>query len=137
MIASRENPVGLFQLADGRFQMTRQGDLSGFMSGPSYILIETKLFDFLRDLDIPDINFEPAIVWNRKLDKEYKNYKQLYVNRYITKENFEYLDLNSFQMYIYGTDALFVSPDLKTLLENSGFDFLKFHEGFSDLVGRY
>lgn len=133
-VESKNFHVGLFQLSDGRFQMIKQGNLSNFMSGADYLLIENKLANFLSNLDIPLIDFRDAIVWNRKLDKEYKNFKQLIVKKYATEESFEHWDLSGLQMYLYGRNHLFVSPKLKEKLERSEFEYLLFGKGFSRFV---
>lgn len=133
-VESKIRAVDLYQLNDGRFQMIRQGNLSPFMQGVDYILVETKLAKFLETLDISHIEFVDAVVWDRGIDKEYKNYKQLIVRQYFTEENIAHLDLRRLQMYLFGLNYLFVSPELKELLENSEFDYLKFSEGFRNFV---
>jgi hypothetical protein len=114
--------------------MIKEGELSSFMAGWDYILIENKLADYLASLDIPQIEFKDAIIWNRGLNKEYFNYKQLIVRKYMTEENFETLDLRGLQMYLFSGNSLFVSPQLKELLEKSEFNFLLFSEGFNRLA---
>ncbi len=114
--------------------MIKQGNLSNYMWGIDYILIDYKLAIFLSNLDIPLVKFKDAVVWNRKLDKEDKNFKQIIVSKYMIDENFEHLDLSGLQMYLYNDNSLFVSPKLKEKLENSEFNYLIFSEGFSRFV---
>ena len=130
-VESKNTHTDLFRLSNGRFQMIKQGNLSKFMSGVDYILLDNKLADFLDDQDIPLIEFNQAIIWNRKLDKEYKNYKHLIVNNYMTEENVKYLDLRGYKMYIYLKNYLFVSPELKEKLQAAEFNYFKFSLGFS------
>jgi len=130
-VESKIKAVDLYQLKDGRFQMIKDGNLSSYMSGCDYILLENKLADYLDSLNISQIEFKNAIVWNRGLNEEYDNYKQLIVRKYLTEENFVTLNLKGLQMYLYGGGHLFVSPQLKELLENSEFDYLLFSAGFS------
>jgi hypothetical protein len=126
--------VGLYLLDDGRFQTTKQGKLSPFMHGSDYILLENKLADFLASLNIPHIEFEDAIVWNRGRNEEYFDYKELIFKksiRFITEENIDSLDLEGLQVYLMAPNHLFVSPGLKELLQKAGFDYLRFFEGFN------
>lgn len=134
LVESKVHAVGLYQLKDGRFQMIKEGKLSFYMSGYDYILLENKFADYLDSLDIPQIEFKEAVIWNRGLNREYKNYKQLIVRKYLTEENFETIDLRGLQMYLFTDNSLFVSPQLKDLLENSEFKHLSFIEGFSNFA---
>jgi hypothetical protein len=136
-VDSKISSVGLYLLDDGRFQMTKQGNLSPFMHGCDYILLENKLADFLASLDIQLIEIKDAIVWNRGKNEEYTAYKELAFKksiRYITEENINYLDFQGLQVYLLAPNHLFVSPELKELLQKSGFDYLRFGEGFSLFV---
>ena len=134
LVESKIRAVSLYQLKDGRFQMIKQGNLSPFMNGFDYILIDKELAGFLNLVDIPQIEIIDAIVWNRETEVEYKNYRQLVVNKYLTEENFKTQNLKGMQMYMYGNGNLFVSPGLKQLLEKSKFDYLFFSEGYSRFV---
>jgi len=134
LVESKVFCVDLYQLKDGRFQMIKEGNLSPFMAGYDYILVEDNLTDFLELLDIPQIEFGNAIIWNSNTKTEYKNYKQLFIKNYLTEENFNHLDLKGLKMYLYQGGYLFVNPALKELLENSKFDYLLFSPGFSRFV---
>ena len=136
-VESKIPSVGLYLLDDGRFQMIEQGKLAPFMKGCDYILVENKLADFLASLNIPHLEIKDAIVWNRGKNEEYSDYKELVFRksiRYVTEENINHLDLQGLQVYLFLPSHLFVSPELKALLERSGFDYLRFHEGFSGLA---
>ena len=134
LVESKIRAVSLYQLRDGRFQMIKQGNLSPFMNGFDYILIDEELAGFLNSVDISHIEIIDAIVWNRETEVEYKNYRQLVVNKYFTEENFQTQNLKGMQMYMYGNGNLFVSPELKELLEKSKFDYLSFSEGYIRFV---
>lgn len=134
LLESKFPTVPLYKLRDGRFQLIKTGELSGYMNGLDYNLSDNKLADYLNSLDIPSIEFKEAIIWNRGLNKEYRNYKQLIVRKYLTEENFETVDLRRFQIYLFSSNLLFVSPQLKELLENSEFDYLRFSKGFSNFA---
>src|SRR5687768_10609950 len=129
-VESKIRAVDLYKLKDGRFQSIRKGNLSPYMDGFDYILVENKLADFLERLDIQLVEFNDAIVWDRENDKEYNHYKLLIVRKYLNEENFDRLDLRGLQLYLYKGGNLFVSTELKELLQNSEFDYLFFTEGF-------
>jgi hypothetical protein len=137
-VDSKISSVGLYLLDDGRFQMTKQGKLAPFMCGSDYILVENKLADFFASLNIPHIEFKDAIVWNRGKNEEYSDYKELIFRKSIkciTEENIDKLELPGLQVYLFPRYFLFVSPELKDLLQKSGCDYLRFSEGFSLFAG--
>lgn len=127
--------VPLFQLADGRFQLTKDGPISPFMDGPGYFLAEHDLARFLVESDTSRIKVEPAIIWHRSLDLEYRTHSNLLVDRYLTPETIGELDLAGENIYSMNDCYLFVSPALKKRLEGGSFSYLCFSEGLSDFAG--
>lgn len=129
-----EPSVPLFRLADGRFQLTKDGPIAPFMSGPGYFVVERNLARFLSDLDISRIRFEPAVIWHRRLDLEYSTHASLLVDQHITPETLGASDLSEERIYSMNDTHLFVSPALKDRLESSSFRYLRFSEGLADFA---
>ena len=133
-VSCSEPSVSLFLLADGRFQLTKDGPIAPFMSGPGYFLVENDLAHFLEDLNIPDIRFDPAVIWHRSRDLEYLTHTNLLIERYFTPDTISELDLTGEKFYSMNDNYLFVSPALKRLMERGSFQYLHFSEGLSDFV---
>lgn len=72
-VYTKTNHIGLYQLNDGRFQMTMQGNLTQIMEGYQYVILEKSLANFLKDLKIDSVEFKDTIVWNQGLNIEYNN----------------------------------------------------------------
>ena len=51
-VETEKTPVKLYPLKDGRFQMIQEGKLGPFMSGYNYLLVETKLAEYLENLNV-------------------------------------------------------------------------------------
>lgn len=133
-VTSKIRGVELFPLKDGRFQTIKKENLSPFMEGFGYILIEDRLAVFIELLNIEGIILKDAVIWERSLNKEHHNYKQLLIKKKITPENLKELDSKSLQMYVFNETYLFISPQLKEALENAGFDYLSFSLDFSEFA---
>ena len=129
-----EPSVPLFCLADGRFQLTKDGPIARFMYGRGYFLVEEVLAEFLLELDVPRITIQPAVIWHRGIDKEFSTHSRLMVDQCFTTSTINELDLTGNQLYSMDDCHLFVSPELKANLERFPFNYLRFSEGLSDFV---
>lgn len=132
-----EPAVPLFRLADGRYQLTKDGPIAPFMYGYGYYLAEPTLTEFFKELDMPGIRFEPAVIWHRRIDKEYSTHSNLLIDRFFTPETITELDLDGNQVYSMNDSYLFVSPGLKARLESFPFTYLRFSEGLSSFAGSF
>jgi hypothetical protein len=130
-----EPSVPLFRLADGRYQLTKDGPIAPFMDGPGYFLVERHLADFLEELDISGLRNVRAVIWHRRIDKEYATHSNLIVDRFFTSSTIDELDLTGNQVYSMDDRYLFVSPELKDRLQCSAFGYLRFSDGLSDFAG--
>lgn len=123
--------VVLYKSNDGRFQIVKQGKLFSYLKGCEYILVDSELACYLESLNIPQIEFRDATIWDRESNQENRTFKELIVKNTIRSESFEDIELDGLQMYLYGRQNLFVSPELKEILGKSKFDCLFFSEGWS------
>jgi hypothetical protein len=134
-VSCSEPAVPIFRLADGRYQLTKDGAIAPFMDGPGYLLLENQLAEFLRDLDIPGTAFEPATIWHRRVDREYRTHTNMTVARYFVRGDIGELDLSGLRFYVMYDQYLFASPLLKRVLAESPFQYLEFSEGLSWFAG--
>jgi hypothetical protein len=98
-VSCSELSVPLFRLKDGRFQLTKDGPIAPFMDGFGYFLIQPDLAQFIEELDIEGIQFEPAIVWHRGKDLEFGPYLNLLVGQFFNSQMMDELDLSGYKMY--------------------------------------
>jgi len=133
-VSCSEPSVPLFRLKDGRFQLTKDGPIAPFMNGFGYVLIQPDLAQFIEELDIDRIQFEPAVVWHRGKDVEYGPYVNLRVGQWFNAQMIDELDLSEYKMYSLNDTYLFVSPALKQKLEASPFNYLFFSEGLASFA---
>lgn len=126
-----ENDVGLFQLKDGRFQPTQKGALSQIMVGFKYVLVENKIAHYFQSLNIERVTFKPAIIWERTIDTEHKNYQQMCINHHFDYSMARDINLEGKQFLLMDNRYLFASPELAKVLLSSDLGF-SLREGFSE-----
>ena len=122
----------LYQLSDGRFQIVEKGkDLAPLMLGYGYILAEAPFANFLETLDLPEFEIIEAVIYDPVEQHEDRTYKQLRIHQEFSAKMINDLDLDGEQIFLMNNRDLFVSPLLKSRLENSPFDYFRFSEGLS------
>lgn len=126
---TNNNPVNLYQLDDGRYQMIEQGSISYLIIGYKYVLVSAELFELLKTLNIENISFKEARVWNRKTNEEFE-YQQIIVNQHFMPDQINDINLGGLRFLLMSNQYLFVSPELRAVLEKSKFEF-RFSEGLS------
>lgn len=131
----KEPSVGLFELADGRFQTIQKGAIAPLMFGYRYLLVEKALAGYLKELEIERISFNPAIMFCPDTGKELSTHTRIHVEQHFEPEQIQDLNLSGNRLLIMGEQYFFVSSELKTYLERSRFNYLRFSEGLSDFVG--
>lgn len=65
----------LYQLSDGRFQIMEKGDLAPLMVGYEYILVESKLAEYIEALDLPSLEVVEAVIYGPRRRREIRTYK--------------------------------------------------------------
>ncbi len=132
-ITVEDNTVELYQLSDGRFQITKSGEFGDLLVGNNYVLVEKELGKYFKTIDIERVSYKNAIIWNRKTNTEYKNYIQIIVNHNFESGDINNLNIENKQFLLMSNCYLFVSPALKQVLEKSEFKF-KYTEGLSQFA---
>jgi len=127
--------VGLFRLADGRFQLIEDGPVGPLMFGPGYFIVERQLSEFLSDLTLPRVAIEPAVIWHRATGQEFNTHARIVVGQWFAPDQINDLDLDGERLLSMSDEYLFASPALKEKLRASPFSYLRFSEGLSDFAG--
>ena len=124
----------LFELSDGRFQLLDATPVGAFLPGYQYLLVDSVLAEFLQALELGRVSYEPAIIFDRATGKEYRDHIRIRVSQYFTHDQLCDLDVDGLRLLTMDDEFYFVSPALKTLLKQSGFDYLCFSAGLSDFA---
>ena len=133
-ITTSDNPCSLYPLKDGRFQIIKKGNLTAFMSGFDYLLIEKTLANFLENLEIETASFKEAIIFDNKNNKEHHTHKVVIINQHFTSEDINDINIDGHRLLLMSNQFVFVSPSLKIELENSQFNIFNFSEGLSEFA---
>jgi len=118
-----DNSVDLFQLSDGRFQMTKQGPLVSFLVGYKYVLMEKSLVEVFERIGIQGASFNPVVIFNRKLNTEILDYYELSTDFHFVSEEVGSLKLSGLIFLVMDERYLFVSPGLKKEIEETSINW--------------
>jgi hypothetical protein len=127
----RNSGAGLFELSDGRFQKIEAGALAPWCAGYGYLLVERKLAKFLEAAEIERVKFEPAIVFDPSTHEEDRTLVRVHIDQFFASDQIQDLPLEGNRLLTMGDSHVFVSPALRTRLDDAGFDYLQFTEGLS------
>ena len=125
----------LYQLSDGRFQIMEEGDLAPLMFGKEYILVESRLAEYIEVLDLPRLEVVEAVIYDPRRRREIRNYKELRIGERFSSDMIRDINLEGERFFLMDGSSVFVSPALKERLEASPFAYLRFTEGLSEFVG--
>lgn len=134
-VSCSQHGVGLYELADGRFQFIEDGPIAPLMFGPSYMLIERTFADYLKSLQLDRLIFEPAVIWHRRTDEEYRTYERILVGQWFSPDQINDLNLDGEKLLIMNDQYLFASPALALRLQNAPFPYIQLTEGLTGFAG--
>ena len=134
-LESTIDPVRLFELDDGRFQLLESGAVGPFLPGHGYLIVERRLANFLIEQDVGRIVCEDAILFDRPSGREYRTHVRVRIGQYFTPDQINDLDLNGPRLLTMNDGYYFVSPELRERLKHAQFDYLVFREGLSGFAG--
>jgi hypothetical protein len=123
---------GIAQMAEGRFHVWRSGALGNLLPTASAILISRDLAGFLSAETIGGWVVREITIVDPP-DGEIRGYVQLVIANELTPDSLP-LDVSGNQLWRFGTNHFFVSPDLGRTLATR-FDDLLFSLGFSRFAG--
>ncbi len=107
----------LYELGDGRFQLMNGAEPEQIMIGYGYIFVENELATTLENLDVERIKFFPAILFDRSKMKELSTHSKMVVNHHFDSDQIKDLDIVGKQFLLMSNQYLFVSPELKDILQ--------------------
>ena len=135
LISCKLPATRLYELGDGRFQLIEQGPIAPLMSGYRYLLVERELALLLHDLGLERVRHEPAVLFKRATGEEMHTHVRLHVSQFFTENMLPDIPLEGLRLLTFNDQYYFASPELKTCLEASPFDYLQFSEGLSGFAG--
>lgn len=119
----------LYQLADGRFQVVEKGELAPLMSGYNYVLVEEDLAEYLSDLDLPELEIIPAVIYEPWEKQEIRTHRQLVIHQRCSTDEIGEIDFEGERFLLLNQAYVFVSGPLKERLAASPFKYLCFTKG--------
>ena len=125
-----ESDTFLIELSDGSFQLMGVREIESIFIGHKYILVEKEIADKFTALGAERFTTELAIIWNRQDDIEYSSHVKMVVNHHFESDQINDIDLDGKQFLLMENKYLFVSPELKSVLETQ-FPKFEFTEGLS------
>ena len=125
-----ESDTFLIELSDGRFQLMGEREIEPIFIGYKYILLEKEIADKFTALGAERFTTEPVTIWNRQENIEYSDHLKMVVNHHFGFDQINDVDLDGKQFLLMENKYLFVSPELKSVLEIQ-FPKFKFTEGLS------
>jgi hypothetical protein len=135
-ISCKELHPRLYKLSDGRFQIMEEGDLTPLMVGYEYILVESKLAEYIEVLDLSRLEVVEAVIYDPRRRREIRTYKELRIGQRFSSDMIRDINLDGERVLLMDGASVFVSPALKERLEASPFAYLRFTEGLSEFVGQ-
>ncbi len=130
-----ESSARLYQLNDGRFQIVESGAITPFMHGFRYALVEAPLAEFIKSLGVERVTFEPAVIFDRGENKEYRSHFTMRVGQFFVPSEIRDLNLDVDRILTMGEEYIFISPSLKEKLGNRPFLCIEFSEGLNGFAG--
>jgi hypothetical protein len=121
----------LYELTDGRFQKMERLDLSPILSGYRYLLVEKALAEWIEQAGIERVKSEAIVIYDPWSKEEIKTHARLRVTEFFELARIHDLALDGLRIFSMGEEYYFASPELKMLLEQSHFKYIRFSEGLS------
>ena len=125
-----ESNTFLIELSDGRFQLMGEKEIEPVLIGHKYILVEKDIAKKFESSGAERFITQDAIIWNRQKNIEYSTHVKMVVNHHFKSDEINDIDLDGKQFLLMDNKYLFVSLELKSVLEKQFSDF-KFTKGLS------
>lgn len=134
-VDDKTNSVDLYQLpSNGKFQFQRYGAIGLLLVGHDYVVFEEKVASRIEQLNVEGIEFKESVIWDRRSDTEYLNYREALIANHFNSDTINQVKPQGLGFYLMDKQYLFVSPELKTELENLFVDTFTFTEGLASFV---
>ena len=111
-------------------QTLNKGALALLITGHDYVLAGKPLAKYLRQVGVEGTRYRPVVILERDSGVENHDYEELIVEQIFSSDQIRDLNLDGKRLLLMDNRYLFASPELKSELEMSCFDF-HFSEGLS------
>jgi hypothetical protein len=125
--------VRLWKIDNHNYRVIEQGDYLPILGGPNYTLLKKKyapIFSSLNDL----VTFHSIIIHDTVLKLNNTDYVELLSSKTITPGTIQNEDSSGLKVWTY-KGSLFVSDELKTIIEKHTNQEFQFHLGFQTWGG--
>ncbi|TQV72927.1 hypothetical protein FLL45_15795 [Aliikangiella marina] len=75
-------------------------------------------------MDIERVSYEPTTIIDRSSNEEYSNYVKMVITQHFDSDQINDIDLDGSRFLVMDKRYLFVSPELKSILEKSKYQFV-------------
>lgn len=124
-----QNPIGLYHKGNGLFRLYRVGDFEDMLLAHQYVLVRDTLAQFLADNSTNDVDFSEAVIYRQKTGERWTEYRIVRPSEEVTPGTIHKADATGLKLWHFDFGTLFVSPELKDLLEKAQWH-LRFQVGF-------
>jgi len=140
-MSSDEPHARLYRLADGRFQIVGQGELTLLMIGFGYVLIEKEFGQYLVDLNLIGVEIVEAVIYEPWRKEEIHTHRQLLIGEHFSSDLLRYpdptshpdenrdIDLDGERFLLMDYQYVYVTGPLRDRLVESRFEYLRFISG--------
>jgi hypothetical protein len=125
-----ESSVGLWPSSEkGRYIVTKAGALTPIISCGHFVLVNDALYRFLSQ-NIFNIRFEPAWIEDKVKQTRTDGYWRLFTENSSTIPDRSFFDTKGKVMWLANEQYIFISGELKLLLENNPIKGIYLSAGF-------
>ncbi len=131
---TQDNPL-LYEQPNDCFRQMTPGTFGPFVAGYQFLLVDATLAQFLKTLDIERVTYRPATIVDPRTSQELRTHIRVVVQQFFLAAEILDIPTSGLRILTLGDQDYFVSPALKSELEQGGFDYLRFSEGLSRFAG--
>ena len=126
------NAVSLYQSDNSHYIVTQDGKWTPIISCGLYIIINQPLLSFFQQhLDVPLISHAVSI-YDRELNQYFEGYHRIYIENQISPDTQNTVDHTGMKVWCHeSSGGIFISPLLKSAMEDSNIERLRTNPGFS------
>jgi len=110
-------PPRLIKLTSGEFQVTEIGTFQPILRGNDYILIPRKIAHRIKHLIPNQVNIKDIRIFRRATNQEWLDYSEIIIKKEFLVKDYSKIECQGLQAYCLMKSMLYVSPELKTKLE--------------------
>ncbi len=120
----------LWRVDESTFRILEKGALGDIISGHKHILVESNLVKGFENLE-DQLEIKPVQIVDQQTGEEWRNYFELIIRNELTTGNIDTLETSGIRIWHYTRENIFISPELKEVLQKTYKDKFEFSLGFS------